>query len=112
MAIFMAFGFAYLIVYSGKGEGLLFFLDRRFFFLFVGVTPFWLLAMYLLKATEIPRTKQYTAIFWEYFLSAGAIFMLLILIYFDFKLYTVSRTFIVLISSSTGRKGSTTLMWF
>lgn len=97
LAIFMAFGFAYLIVYSGKGEGFFFFLDKRFFLLFVGVTPFWLLAMYLLKATEIPRTKQYTAIFWEYFLSAGAIFMLLILIYFIFKLYALSRTFIVLI---------------
>jgi exopolysaccharide biosynthesis polyprenyl glycosylphosphotransferase len=97
LAIFMAFGFAYLIVYSGKGERLFFFLDKRFFLLFVGVTPFWLLAMYLLKATEIPRTKQYTAIFWEYFLSAGAIFMLLILVYFIFKLYAVSRTFIVLI---------------
>ncbi len=53
--------------------------------------------MYLLKATEIPRTKQYISIFWEYLLSAGAIFLLLIIFYFLFKLYAVSRTFIALI---------------
>ena len=97
LAIFVAFEFAYLIVYSGADRGYFFFLDQRFLLLFAGITPLWLLAMYLLKATEIPRTKQYTAIFWEYFLSAGAIFMLLILLYFIFKLYTVSRTFIILI---------------
>ena len=97
LAIFMAFECAYLIVYSGAVRGYFFFLDQRFLLLFAGITPLWLLAMYLLKATEIPRTKQYTAIFWEYFLSAGAIFMLLILLYFIFKLYTVSRTFIILI---------------
>ncbi len=99
-AIFLAFQSAYLIVYSGKGEGFFFFLDKRFLLLFAGITPLWLLVMYLLKATEIPRTKQYTAIFWEYFLSAGAIFMLLIVTYFLFKLYAVSRTFIVLIPLS------------
>ncbi len=97
LAIFLAFECAYLIVYSGAGKGYFFFLDGRFLLLFAGITPLWLLAMYLLKATEIPRTKQYIAIFWEYFLSAGAIFMLLIVLYFVFKLYTVSRTFIILI---------------
>jgi exopolysaccharide biosynthesis polyprenyl glycosylphosphotransferase len=97
LAIFLAFECAYLTVYSGSGNGYLFFLDERFLLLFVGITPLWLLTMYLLKATEIPRTKQYTAIFWEYFLSAGAISLVLILLYFLFKLYTVSRTFIILI---------------
>ena len=97
LAIFMAFECAYLIVYSGANSGYFFFLDERFLILFAGITPLWLLAMYLLKATEIPRTKQYTAIFWEYILSAGAIFMLLIVLYFLFKLYTVSRAFIIMI---------------
>lgn len=97
LAIFLAFECAYLLAYAGEVQNIFFFLDKRFLLLFLGVTPMWLLVMYLLKATEIPRTKQYTAIFWEYFLSAGAIFMLLIVIYFIFKLYTVSRTFIVLI---------------
>ncbi len=96
-AIFLAFECAYLIVYSGAGKGYFFFLDSRLLELFAGITPLWLIAMYMLKATEIPRTKHYTAIFWEYFLSAGAIFMVLLMIYFLFKLYTISRTFIILI---------------
>ena len=97
LAIFLAFELAYLTVYAPQGQGLFFFLDKRFLLMFIGVTPLWLMVMYLLKATEIPRTKKYAALFWEYFLSAGAIFMLLIVIYFLFKLYTVSRTFIILI---------------
>jgi exopolysaccharide biosynthesis polyprenyl glycosylphosphotransferase len=96
-AIFVAFEFAYLVIYTDSGLGAFFFLEKTFILLFLGVTPLWLLAMYLLKATEIPRTKQYISIFWEYLLSAGAIFLLLIILYFLFKLYTVSRTFIVLI---------------
>ena len=97
LAILLAFECAYLLIYSGTGKGAFFFTDRTVLLLFFGVTPFWLLALYLLKATEIPRTKQYISIFWEYFLSAGAIFLLLIIFYFLFKLYEVSRTFIVLI---------------
>ncbi len=95
LAIFLAFELAYLVIYSG--QGLFFFTEKSFLIMFIGVTPFWLLAMYVLKATEIPRTKNYMAIFWEYFLSAGAILLLLIIIYFLFKLYAISRTFIVLI---------------
>jgi hypothetical protein len=96
LAIFLAFECAYLIIYSGAGEGHSF-SWTNLSALFLGVTPFWLLALYLLKATEIPRSKQYISIFWEYFLAAGAIFCCFLLIYFLFKLYTVSRTFIVLI---------------
>jgi exopolysaccharide biosynthesis polyprenyl glycosylphosphotransferase len=97
LAIFVAFEFAYLVIYAGSGLRAFFFMEKTFLLLFLGVTPLWLLAMYLLKATEIPRTKQYISIFWEYLLSAGAIFLLMIILYFLFKLYTVSRTFIVLI---------------
>lgn len=94
-AILMAFEISYLIVYHKSG--FFFFTDKSFLLLFIGVAPIWLLSLYLLKATEIPRTKQYRSLFFEYFLSSGVIFFLLIMIYFLFKLYTVSRTFIVLI---------------
>jgi exopolysaccharide biosynthesis polyprenyl glycosylphosphotransferase len=97
LAIFIAFECAFLIIYYDTGIGTFFFMKKTFLLLFLGVTPIWLLVMYLLKATEIPRTKQYISIFWEYFLSSGAIFLLLIVIYFIFKLYETSRTFIVLI---------------
>ena len=97
LAIFLAFECAYLIIYSGTDMSAFFFMEKTFLRLFLAVTPFWLLTMYLLKATEIPRTKQYISIFWEYLLSALAIFLLLIIFYFLFKLYAVSRTFIALI---------------
>lgn len=97
LAILLAFQVSYLVVYAGQTEHLIFFLDKRFLFLFLGITPLWLIVMYLLKATEIPRTKQYISIFWEYLLSSIAIFLILIVIYFLFKLSALSRTFIVLI---------------
>ncbi len=95
LAIFLAFECSYLIVYHETG--FFFFTDLAFLWLFLGVTPFWLLALYLLKATEIPRTKHYTSLFFEYFLATAAILLLLILYYFLFKLYELSRTFILLI---------------
>jgi exopolysaccharide biosynthesis polyprenyl glycosylphosphotransferase len=95
LAIFLAFECSHLIVY--KGTGGFFFLDWRFLLLFLGITPLWLLALYLLKATEIPRTKHYTSLFFEYTLASGAILLLFILLYFLFKLSALSRTFIILI---------------
>ncbi|HQJ14626.1 MAG TPA: sugar transferase [Bacteroidales bacterium] len=99
LAIFLAFELAYITVYLPHGKEFFFFLDKRLLLLFIVITPLWLLIMYLLKATEIPRTKKYAALFWEYFLSAGAIFMILVFIYFIFKLYALSRTFLILIST-------------
>ena len=97
LAIFLAFELAYITVYLPHGKEFFFFLDKRLLLLFIVITPLWLLIMYLLKATEIPRTKKYAALFWEYFLSAGAIFIILVFIYFIFKLYALSRTFLILI---------------
>ena len=97
LAIFLAFELAYITVYLPHGKEFFFFLDKRLLLLFIVITPLWLLIMYLLKATEIPRTKKYAALFWEYFLSAVAIFMILVFIYFIFKLYALSRTFLILI---------------
>ena len=95
LAIALSFQFSYLINYSEPGG--LFFTSRDFLLLFLGVTPFWLAALYLLNATEIPRTKHYRALFFEYLLSAAAIMIFLIVFYFVFKLYRVSRTFIILL---------------
>ena len=95
LAISLAFECSYLIVYHGTG--VFFFTEWAFLWLFLGITPFWLLALYLLKATEIPRTKHYTSLFFEYFLATAAILLLLIVAYFLFKLYALSRTFIILI---------------
>jgi exopolysaccharide biosynthesis polyprenyl glycosylphosphotransferase len=63
--------------------------------LFLGILPFWLLILYFLKVTEIPRTKPYRVLFLEFFQSALAILFLLILFYFIFKLYSISRLFLI-----------------
>jgi exopolysaccharide biosynthesis polyprenyl glycosylphosphotransferase len=95
IAIAIAFQCSFLIVYNETGG--FFFADRHFLLLFLGITPFWLLALYLLKATEIPRTKHYSSLFFEYLLSAIAILIVLIIFYFLFKLYKFSRTFLMLL---------------
>jgi len=60
LAIFLAFELAYITVYLPHGKEIFFFLDKRLLLLFMVITPLWLLIMYLLKATEIPRTKKNT----------------------------------------------------
>ena len=57
--------------------------------------PFWLLVLYLIKIAEIPRTKRYLALFFEYLQSTIIILLLLFVLYFVFKLYEASRLFIV-----------------
>ena len=95
LAIALSFQLSYLINYSEPGG--FFFTNKHLLFMFLTVTPIWLSALYLLNATEIPRTKHYRALFFEYLLSAAAIMVFLIVFYFVFKLYRVSRIFIILL---------------
>ena len=92
-AITLAFQTAYYINYSETGG--LFFSHPRLLGLYFLVTPFWLALLYILKATEIPRTKRYSAIFYQYFQSAILITALLLVFYFVFKLYMISRLFLI-----------------
>ncbi len=92
-AITLAFQTAYYINYSETGG--LFFSHPKLLGLYFLVTPFWLALLYILKATEIPRTKRYSAIFYQYFQSAILITALLLVFYFVFKLYMISRLFLI-----------------
>jgi exopolysaccharide biosynthesis polyprenyl glycosylphosphotransferase len=93
LAIAFAFQCSYVINYFRIGG--FFFTERNLLILFLGILPLWLSILYLLKVTEIPRTKRYRVLLLEYFQSAIAILFLLILIYFVFKLYTISRLFLI-----------------
>lgn len=93
LAIALAFQLAWFLNYYPIGG--LFIFDRSALTLFLGILPVWLLTLYLLKATEIPRTKRYRVLLFEYIQSAVIILILLIIIYFVFRLYTVSRRFMV-----------------
>ena len=92
LSIALAFQFAYLINNSFYG---FFFNERDFLFLFLGILPFWLLILYFIKITEIPRTKSFKLLFYEYFQSAIAILFLLIIFYYVFDLEPILRIYLV-----------------
>lgn len=92
-AITLAFQTAYYINYLEIGG--FFFSNPRLLGLYFLITPFWLALLYILKATEIPRTKRYSTIFYQYFQSAVLITALLLIFYFVFKLYLISRLFLI-----------------
>jgi exopolysaccharide biosynthesis polyprenyl glycosylphosphotransferase len=93
IAIALAFQLAYLINYSEQGG--FFFSEMRLLKLFSLITPFWLVIFYLIQITEIPRTKRYRVLFIEYLESTLLIIILLLVFYFVFKLYEISRLFLI-----------------
>ena len=95
LAIAFAFQCSYYIVYFRTGG--LFFTENNLLFLFLGVLPIWLTVLYLIKVTEIPRTKRYRVLFFQYLQSALVIVALIILFYFLFKLGEISRLFLILL---------------
>jgi len=92
-SITLAFEVAYYLNYYQGG--LFFFTEPNFLLLYLGLMPFWLIVLYLIKISEIPRTKRYRDLFWEYLESASITFILLLIIYFVFKLYYISRLFLI-----------------
>ena len=92
-AIALAFQCSYFINYFEQGG--FFFSQLRLLKLFSLIMPFWLLILYLIQITEIPRTKRYRVLFFEYLQSTILIIILLLIFYFVFKLYEISRLFLV-----------------
>ena len=76
-------------------EGGFFFSQSRLLKLFLLIMPFWLVILYLIQVTEIPRTKRYRVLFFEYLQSTILIIILLLVFYFVFKLYEISRLFLI-----------------
>lgn len=97
LAITIAYQAAYIIFYFFY-PGPFFFSDPRLLKIYLFVMPFWLLILYLVQVTEIPRTKRYTVLFFEYLQSTILIIVLLMVAYFVFKLYETSRLFLLTFS--------------
>ena len=93
LSITFAFQCAYILNYYFLGN--FFFLEERLLKLFLLITPFWLLILYLIQITEIPRTKPTRVLFVEYLQSTILILVLLLIFYFAFKLYKISRLFLI-----------------
>ncbi len=94
IAIAFAFEIAYIINYFEFG-GRFFFERRDMTLLFLGILPVWLITMYLIKVTEIPRTKNYRTLISEYIQSGIAVLIILMIFYFVFKLAYISRLFLI-----------------
>jgi exopolysaccharide biosynthesis polyprenyl glycosylphosphotransferase len=93
LAITLAFQCSYYINYLDYGG--FFFYHTRLLKLFFLITPFWLVILYLIQITEIPRTKRTWVLFMEYLQSTILVIVLLLLFYFAFKLYQISRLFLI-----------------
>lgn len=94
LAIAFAFQVAFLLNYYGEGD--FFFFERKdLTLIFLAILPIWLITLYVINATEIPRTKRYRTLFFEYIQSAGAVSAILLLFYFIFKLTYLSRLFLI-----------------
>lgn len=90
--ITLAFQCAYLI---NNFDGMLFTSEKHIFYLYVILLPVWILIMYLLNVVEIPRTKRYRVLFFEYLQSAIILFFVFTFIYFAFNLTPFPRLFII-----------------
>ena len=93
LAIAIAFQLSYFINYLETGG--FFFSQKGLLIIFLAILPLWLFTLYLLNATEIPRTKRYRILFFEYMQSAIVIALLLLVFYFLFKNYDISRRVLV-----------------
>jgi len=93
VAIALAFQCSFYLNYHS--EVTFFFLQSRTLKLFILVLPVWLAILYLIQVAEIPRTKRYRFLLYQYFQSTILIITLLLVFYFVFKLYMISRLFLI-----------------
>ncbi len=94
--IALAFQCAFYLNYHEEVS--FFFLRSRTLKLFILILPFWLAILYLIQVAEIPRTKRYRVLFYQYFQSTVLVIILLLIFYFVFKLYLISRLFLIELS--------------
>jgi len=92
-AITCAFQLAYYLNYYYTGG--FFFSEKIYLILYLIILPIWLVILYLIKITEIPRTKRYRVLVLEYLQSTLAILALLILSFFLLNHYQISRYFVI-----------------
>ena len=93
LAITLAFQFSFSIHYNDWNS--FFFSNSTLLYLYIGIMPVWLIILYFIKIAEVPRTKRYRMLFYEYLQSALFIALLFVFIYFALRLYMVPRRLLV-----------------
>lgn len=93
IAISGAFQFAFYLNYHS--EFTFFFSNTRTLKLFILILPVWLLILYIIQVAEIPRTKRYRVLFYQYFQSTVLVIIFLMTIYLIFKLNVLSPLFLI-----------------
>ncbi len=89
LVITLAFQFSFSLNYNNWSS--FFFTNKTLLYLYIGIMPVWLIILYFIKIAEVPRTKRYRMLFYEYLQSALFIAVLFIFIYFALRLYMVPR---------------------
>ena len=92
LAIASAFQLSYLLNISIDG---FFFQESSLLILFLVLLPLWIAILYLVKVTEIPRTKRYRVLMIEYLQSSILVAFILILTYYLLNLKPISNIFII-----------------
>jgi exopolysaccharide biosynthesis polyprenyl glycosylphosphotransferase len=93
LSIALAFQCSFYLNY--RNEAVFFFSRVETLYIFLLILPLWLLILYIIQVAEIPRTKRYQVLFYQYFQSTLIITIFIVVFYFVFKLYLFSRLFLI-----------------
>lgn len=93
LAIAMAFQCSFYLNY--RTEAVFFFQRVETLEIFLLILPVWLVILYLIQVAEIPRTKRYRVLLYQYFQSSIIVILFIVVFYFVFKLYLFSRLFLI-----------------
>ncbi len=93
-SIIFAYQLSYFFIHSGRK--LFFFSGKEIILHFLLIIPVWIVILHLIKITEIPRTKRFRVLFYEYLLSAVVVFGFQVLLLFIPKVDKLSISFVLL----------------
>ncbi len=92
--IIFAYQLSYLFIFSNRK--LFIFSGKEIVLHFLLIIPVWILILYIINITEIPRTKKFRVLFYEYLLSAVVVFTFQVLLLFIPKVDKLSISFVLL----------------
>jgi lipopolysaccharide/colanic/teichoic acid biosynthesis glycosyltransferase len=92
LAILLVFQISYVVNYIENGS--FFFTEKKVLILFIGILPFWLLMLFLVRTTGIP-SRRFKVLSLLYLQASVAIFFLQVLYCFFLRLFPIKTLFLV-----------------